>query len=319
MRSVWALSLLLALALAQTPLELEAFQRSNEARAAHGLGALAWDDAAYRAARAHALDMLERGYFDHVNPEGQGPADRMWAAGVIEARVGENLAFYEGYPPEHAARVVVGDWLNSPPHRRSLLDPEFTHLGLALVQKGDRVVVVQNFLARPFKVWVWQTPSRMREGYLRYQGRSRATVGLFVNDALRVALQPPRWSGQLELEPGSTVTLGVWGDDRYQLACRFTLPKTGCAHPKLEWSANYQERWVPSVRLQLGLPSEEFWLAYGPEPILLRSLRGDAVVEVPAAWRVVWVGVLREGHVEYTHRIPLKGPTSERGQKGEER
>ncbi|HHO57750.1 MAG TPA: CAP domain-containing protein [Oceanithermus profundus] len=131
-----ALLVLLGAALAQTPLELEAFRLTNEARKAHGLAALAWDDAAYRAARAHALDMLERGFFDHVNPDGLGPADRMWAAGVLEVTVGENLAFYEGYTPEYAAGVVVDDWLRSPPHRRNLLKPEFTHLGLALVQRG---------------------------------------------------------------------------------------------------------------------------------------------------------------------------------------
>ena len=319
MRSVWILGFWLALALAQTPLELEAFRLTNEARKAHGLDALAWDDTAYRAARGHALDMLERGYFDHVNPEGEGPADRMWAAGVLEARVGENLAFYKGYSPERAARVVVDGWLNSPPHRKALLDPGFTHLGLALVQKGDRVAVVQNFLARPFRIWVWRTPSRKREGFLQYQGRSRAKVGLFVNEAYRAALQPPRWSGELELDPGSTVTLGVWRGGGYQLACRFTPPATACAHPELEWSAHYRERWVPSARLRLALPPSELWLAYGSEPTLLRSLRGDAVVEVPLSWRVVWVGVLREDHVEYTHRIPLKGSAPERGRKGEKR
>ncbi|WP_287372489.1 CAP domain-containing protein [Oceanithermus sp.] len=311
-----ALLVLLGAALAQTPLELEAFRLTNEARKAHGLAALAWDDAAYRAARAHALDMLERGFFDHVNPDGLGPADRMWAAGVLEVTVGENLAFYEGYTPEYAAGVVVDDWLRSPPHRRNLLKPEFTHLGLALVQRGDRIAVVQNFVARPFRLWVWQTPSQKREGRLSYQGTARATVGLFVNDAFVTALQPPRWSGELDVDPQSKVSLGLWNGGRYLLACAFTLPATACRHPRIEWTARYTERTVASVRLQLGLPAGEHWLAYGPEPRLFRRVQGDAVVEVPLSWQVVWVGTSQEDKIEYTHRIPLLGSDAEPLQKG---
>lgn len=302
-----ALWVLLAAALAQTPLEQEAFRLTNEARKAHGLGELAWDENAYRAAHKHALDMLERGFFDHVNPDGLGPAERMWAAGVLEVTVGENLAFYEGYTPEHAAGVVVDDWLHSPPHRKNLLFPGFTHLGLALVQRGDRVVVVQNFLARPFRLWVWQTPSQKREGRLAYRGSARATVGVFVNGVFETSLQPPDWSGELDVDPESEVRLGLWSGDRYLLACSFVLPDTSCRHPRLSWSAHYQERVVPSVRLQLGLPGGAYWLAYGEEPRPFRKLQGDAVVEVPLSWKILWIGVSRGEKIEYTHRVPLLG------------
>lgn len=311
-----ALLLLLGFGLAQTPLELEAFRLTNEARKAHGLGALAWDDVAYAAARKHALDMLERRFFDHVNPDGLGPADRMWAEGVLEVEVGENLAFYEGYPAEHVAAVVVEDWLNSPPHRKNLLKPEFTHLGLALVQQGDRIAVVQNFVARPFRLWVWRTPSQKRIGLLRYRGRSRATVGVFVDDAFREALQPPSWQGELELEPGSTVSLGLWRENRYLLACRFVLPDTACTNDKLSWSARYEERTVPSVRVQLGLPAGRFWLGYGSQPHLLGPVSGSAVVEAPLTWEFLWVGMPQEDRIEYTHRIPLLDPEPERVRKG---
>ena len=313
----FVLVILFGLGLAQSPLELEAFRLSNEARRAHGLAELAWDDAAYRAARAHALDMLERGFFDHTNPDGQGPADRMWAAGVLEVTVGENLALYEGYPPRQVAEVVVEDWLNSPPHRKNLLLPGFTHLGLALVQKDGRIAVVQNFIARPFNVWFWRTPASKTLGYLRYRGRAAATVGVFVDATFRRALQPPAWQGQLELEPGSTVELGLWDGDRYLLACRFTPPATSCAHRGLTWKAEYVERSVPSVRVQLGLPGGEYWLGYGSEPKPFKAVHGAAVVNVPRSWKFLWVGLSQGDKIEYTHRIPLLEAAPERVLKGE--
>jgi hypothetical protein len=315
----WALLLVFGVALAQNALELEAFRLTNEARRAHGLRELAWDDVAYAAARKHALDMLERGFFDHVNPDGLGPADRLWAEGVLEVVVGENLALYEGYPAGHVAGVVVGDWLNSPPHRKNLLAPAFTHLGLALVQRGDRIAVVQNFIARPFELWVWRTPSRRRMGWLRYRGGASATVGLFVGDAFRAALQPPSWRGELEVEPGSTVRLGLWHEDRYLLACAFVLPETACGNPKLSWSARYEERTVPSVRVQLALPPGAYWLGYGREPQPLRTVSGAVVVDAPLDWTYLWVGLSQGTSIEYTHRIPLQAGGTERVQKGAQR
>jgi uncharacterized protein YkwD len=35
------------------------------------------------AARRHTKDMIERGFFDHVNPEGEGPAERIERAGFV--------------------------------------------------------------------------------------------------------------------------------------------------------------------------------------------------------------------------------------------
>ncbi len=311
-----ALLLFLGLGFAQTPLEREVFRLTNEARKAHGLRELVWDNVAYAAARKHAFDMLQRHFFEHVNPDGLGPADRMWAEGLLEVEVGENLALYEGYPAEHAVAAVVEDWLASPPHRKNLLKPEFTHLGLALMQQGDRITVVQDFIARPFKLWVWRTPSQKKIGLLRYNGRSRATVGVFVDDVFRKALQPPSWRGELEVEPGSAVSLGLWRDEQYLLACRFVLPDTSCKNDGLSWNARYQERTVPSVRVQLGLPAGRFWLGYGNDPQPLDLVNGSTFVEVPQAWRYIWVGVLQGDRIKYTHRIPLLRVKPERVGKG---
>ncbi len=66
------------------------------------------------AARAQSLDMAERDFFDHVNPDGLDPTDRANAQGYT-GTAGENIAAgYAGIDEVHAA------WLESvgPPAQR---------------------------------------------------------------------------------------------------------------------------------------------------------------------------------------------------------
>ena len=108
------------------------------------------------AARAHALDMLERGYVDHVTPGGLDPSDRV---ALLHRRlvggVGENLAEHKGLAAEQlegqigplAVKIMDG-LIQSPGHRENILNPDYTHLAIAAVANGERVVVVQLFEAR---------------------------------------------------------------------------------------------------------------------------------------------------------------------------
>jgi uncharacterized protein YkwD len=108
------------------------------------------------AARAHALDMLEPGYFDHVTPGGLDPSDRV---ALLHRRlvggVGENLAEHRGLSAEQLeARVgplavkMLDGLMQSPAHRENILHSEYTHLAIAAVAKGEGLVVVQLFEAR---------------------------------------------------------------------------------------------------------------------------------------------------------------------------
>ncbi len=99
----------------------------NEHRARVGCGALAWDEAAARAAQAHSEDMARRGYFSHVSPEGRTMADRLRAQGAGYRLAGENIA--AGQPN---AREVVRSWLGSPGHRQNIENCGFTRHGVGL-------------------------------------------------------------------------------------------------------------------------------------------------------------------------------------------
>jgi uncharacterized protein YkwD len=96
----------------------------NRARAAHGLAPLQTDATLTRAARAHSLDMLRRGYFAHGNF-----GARVHAFGARARFLGENLAWGSG--SYGSAAHVVRMWLASPDHRANLLRPSFTRVGLA--------------------------------------------------------------------------------------------------------------------------------------------------------------------------------------------
>lgn len=93
------------------------------------------------AAHEHSRDMLERGFFDHVNPEGQSPAQRMAEAGygfVAPALAGENIAFRTGGSPAVNAALnarlhqdlFVDRNFPDASHRTTMLDPRLKEIGV---------------------------------------------------------------------------------------------------------------------------------------------------------------------------------------------
>ena len=94
----------------------------NQAREAKGLKPVRLDRRLWRAARHHTRDMLRRHYFAHG-----ATSDRL-ARYVHSGVIGETLAWGSGSYASPASTVT--SWLNSPPHRRILLDPDFRYVGI---------------------------------------------------------------------------------------------------------------------------------------------------------------------------------------------
>lgn len=103
----------------------------NAARAGAGLAPVRYRPSLAAAARAHAADMVARGYFAHTDPDGDGPAQRARRAGYLDGarswRLGEVLLWSRGAPLTAAA--AVGMWLDSGKHRRVLLSPRYRDIG----------------------------------------------------------------------------------------------------------------------------------------------------------------------------------------------
>ncbi|MCA1565906.1 MAG: CAP domain-containing protein [Acidobacteria bacterium] len=124
----------------------------NENRRQEGRGNLKnldWDDLLTRTARNHSDDMLARRFFDHVNPDGLAPADRIALAHrQLVGLTGENIWMQSGYALSEArktAELIVREWMESPGHRENILRPDYTHLGVGVSIKGDEVRATQNF------------------------------------------------------------------------------------------------------------------------------------------------------------------------------
>jgi uncharacterized protein YkwD len=129
-------------------LRAAALEAVNADRDAHGLSALRPDPALDAAAQAHAEDMRERGYFGHVSPEGRTAMDRYRAAGGERWRkIGENVGRCArcGAPGADRVRSFQEGWMNSPEHRRNILDPGYRRFGFGMVGGGGEQYAVQTF------------------------------------------------------------------------------------------------------------------------------------------------------------------------------
>lgn len=118
------------------------FEMVNTERTENGLPALSWSDALAGIARNHGADMIQRGYYDHVDPEGRGPDYRADAAGISYYLISENIAAGNVSP-----EVIFDGWMASPDHRYNILDPEVDQVGIGVVLGGEMGIYwVQCFI-----------------------------------------------------------------------------------------------------------------------------------------------------------------------------
>ncbi len=92
------------------------------------------------AARTHSEDMIERDYFDHYNPDGEDPFDRMSAAGYSFQAAGENIYLalssvvldpLAEAPGGHEALFVDAGYAGRG-HRVNMVDSDFSEVGLGV-------------------------------------------------------------------------------------------------------------------------------------------------------------------------------------------
>ncbi len=102
--------------------------RLNFHRGIHGEAPLRLDPRLSAAAEGRIRDMEEQGYWSHASPGGPGPFARLREFGYSHAAAGENLA--AGF---ETAGVLVTSWMESSGHRRNILDPQFSDVGIAII------------------------------------------------------------------------------------------------------------------------------------------------------------------------------------------
>jgi uncharacterized protein YkwD len=119
--------------------ERQLFDSLNHERAAQSLPALQWDEALFKAARQHALRMSNLNMLEHQLPSEPSLADRLTEAGARFSVIAENIAIGSNPHTIHAG------WMDSPGHRKNILDPRLTSVGIAAVRGTGGLFAVQDF------------------------------------------------------------------------------------------------------------------------------------------------------------------------------
>lgn len=116
----------------------------NQARAQNNAQPLQADMQVTNVARVKAQDMIDNNYFSHNSPKYGNPFDMMKSFGISYVEAGENIAGNQNVQNAHNALM------NSPGHRKNILNPAFTHIGLGIKSGGPYGnMFSQMFVSKP--------------------------------------------------------------------------------------------------------------------------------------------------------------------------
>jgi uncharacterized protein YkwD len=157
---------------------------TNVERARQGVPPLKHSPALERAAWGHSIDMVKSNFFSHESPTPgrRTMVQRLAREGVVNARSAENIAYsfgieyeagrgvfspqqnggyfsyeYRGTPIENhtylgLARAALKGWMNSPGHRKNILNPGYAYMGAGAAHyrnpgfhNMDNFKLTQNF------------------------------------------------------------------------------------------------------------------------------------------------------------------------------
>lgn len=124
---------------AQPAMAEQLFAMANDTRAQQGLTRLQWDPQLAAAAMKHCQHMALGGPISHQYPGELDVAERASEAGAHFGLIEENIALGP-YP----ATIHQG-WLNSPPHRANLLNPDIDRIGVAVVAANGVLYAVADY------------------------------------------------------------------------------------------------------------------------------------------------------------------------------
>jgi len=115
---------------------LEILELINYARSKENLKPLKMYEPLNRTAQWMANDMKENNYFSHYKPGTTIPHGLLKARAVCNAPA-ENLV--QTAPPDlHTSRVAFNAWMQSSPHRQSIMSSTYTLTGFGIA--GNKIV-----------------------------------------------------------------------------------------------------------------------------------------------------------------------------------
>lgn len=124
--------------------ERELFLLTNASRLNEKQKPLLPSDKLRDVARAHAKDMLQRGYFSHLSPQGKDVAKRVQEADITVTLVGENLA---SAPTIEIAHLGL---LASSGHKKNIMSSDYNEVGIAVLDAGRYGKMVVEVFAKTY-------------------------------------------------------------------------------------------------------------------------------------------------------------------------
>lgn len=118
----------------------------NRERVARGLKPLVWDDKVAELARLKSIEALETGLATHKSPKYGYANDMLLAAGIQLGTAGGVAGEYAG--DSEMPKKAVGGWMNSPPHRKQILNEGFERIGIGAARASD-VIMLNNGTSGP--------------------------------------------------------------------------------------------------------------------------------------------------------------------------
>jgi uncharacterized protein YkwD len=144
-------------------LELKLFERINQERIKYGLPPLKWNEELSEVARAHSIEMAENNYFAHEGLDCKKVDYRVSKKGIFYTIVGENLLqislinnyLYDPKTLEIRKREYrtldelveesVKSWMDSPGHRKNILNKDFDETGIGIaIQNVPKVYMEEK-------------------------------------------------------------------------------------------------------------------------------------------------------------------------------
>lgn len=139
------------------PVKLAVFNRINRDRAAEGLPAVLWDNAASRVADDYCVSQIREGTSGHFLTNGVPPYARTSFAGIFGMQYENAVTWrttatgFDEAVTTLALESHAGMLAEKPPddgHRRTILDPAATHVGVGYALVGGNFRMAQEFLTR---------------------------------------------------------------------------------------------------------------------------------------------------------------------------
>jgi uncharacterized protein YkwD len=120
----------------------------NAERIAHGIAPLEWSDDFAGTSRVRAGEIHLRFEQCHSRPDGSEWHTTVREAGINFRTIGENMA--RGGSRQNGAawytpKIVMESWMDSPGHRRNILNEEFELMGVGAFDLNGTRYYVQHF------------------------------------------------------------------------------------------------------------------------------------------------------------------------------